>query len=63
VLIYENVEDLQNHLDRLNDFGTQYNKDRLITNIATFGDQLKQVEEFKYLVSMLTYNKQASSRN
>jgi hypothetical protein len=25
MLIYENIEDLQNHLDRLSDFSTQYN--------------------------------------
>jgi hypothetical protein len=69
------TEYLRNHLDRLNDIGTQYNmkiytnktevmtisKDRFITNITINGDRLKQVEEFKYLGSMITYNnKQAA---
>jgi hypothetical protein len=32
-------------------------KDRHVTNITINGNQLKQIEEFKYLRNMLTYNK------
>jgi hypothetical protein len=37
-------------------------KDRLITNITINGDQLKQVEEFKYLESLLTYNNKQAAK-
>jgi hypothetical protein len=75
VLIYKNIDDLQNHLDGLSNFGTQLNmkintnktevmtisRGRLITNITINGYQLKLLEELKYLGSMITYNnKQAA---